>query len=431
MDNLLLSNDYFFMIAQSDILHVLSQVKEASQKAYRLSDIQINKILQEVARKAEKNSSFILEENQKDLERMDPDDPKYDRLALTEERIKSIADDIRNVAELPTPLGKVLEEKTLENELQLRKVTVPLGVIGIIYEARPNVTFDVFALCLKSGNACVLKGGSDAEFSNIAIVSLIHEVLRKHEVDEHMLYLMPASREATQVLLEAVGLVDIIIPRGSQGLINFVREHAKVPVIETGAGIVHTYLDASADLSKARDIVFNAKTRRVSVCNALDCLIVHQKHLENLHEICMPLAQKQVEIYADKDSLSALEGFYPVALLLPAEAEHFGTEFLSHKMSIKTVENLQEALDHITKYSSRHSEAILAEDSDVIQEFMQSVDAAAVYANTSTAFTDGAQFGMGAEIGISTQKLHARGPMALPELTSYKWQIFGNGQIRD
>jgi len=419
------------MIAQSDILHVLSQVKEASQKAYRLSDIQINKILQEVARKAEKNSSFILEENQKDLERMDPDDPKYDRLALTEERIKSIADDIRNVAELPTPLGKVLEEKTLENELQLRKVTVPLGVIGIIYEARPNVTFDVFALCLKSGNACVLKGGSDAEFSNIAIVSLIHEVLRKHEVDEHMLYLMPASREATQVLLEAVGLVDIIIPRGSQGLINFVREHAKVPVIETGAGIVHTYLDASADLSKARDIVFNAKTRRVSVCNALDCLIVHQKHLENLHEICMPLAQKQVEIYADKDSLSALEGFYPVALLLPAEAEHFGTEFLSHKMSIKTVENLQEALDHITKYSSRHSEAILAEDSDVIQEFMQSVDAAAVYANTSTAFTDGAQFGMGAEIGISTQKLHARGPMALPELTSYKWQIFGNGQIRD
>jgi glutamate-5-semialdehyde dehydrogenase len=418
------------MIAQQDILQQLDRVRSASRKAYRLGDEQIRKILKEVAASAEKRTDFILEENQKDLNRMDPDDPKYDRLKLTDERIKSIAEDMRNVANLPSPLGKVLEEKTLDNGLQMQKVSVPLGVIGIIYEARPNVTFDVFALCLKSGNACVLKGGSDAEFSNIAIVSIIHEVLRKHDVDEQMLYLMPASREATQVLLEAVGYVDIIIPRGSQGLINFVREHARVPVIETGAGIVHTYVDASADLKKAKDIVFNAKTRRVSVCNALDCLVIHQKHLDKLPDICMPLAEKQVEIFADEDSHAALEGFYPVALLQPALPEHFGTEFLSHKLSIKTVGSLQEALDHIAEYSSKHSEAIVAEVADVIREFMQSVDAAAVYANTSTAFTDGAQFGMGAEIGISTQKLHARGPMALPELTSYKWQIFGNGQVR-
>ena len=418
------------MIAQQDILLQLAKVRAAARKAYRLSDEQIRKILLDVAASAEKKETFILEENLKDLERMDPDDPKYDRLKLTEERIKSIADDTRNVADLPTPLGKVLEEKTLENGLQLRKVSVPLGVIGMIYEARPNVTFDVFALCLKSGNACVLKGGSDAEFSNIAIVSIIHEVLRKHSVDENMLYLMPTNREATQVLLEAVDYVDIIIPRGSQGLISFVREHARVPVIETGAGIVHTYVDASADLKKAKDIVYNAKTRRVSVCNALDCLVIHQKHLDKLPDICMPLAEKQVEIFADEDSHAALEGFYPVALLQPALPEHFGTEFLSHKMSIKTVGSLQEALDHIAQYSSKHSEAVVAEDQSVVQEFMQSVDAAAVYANTSTAFTDGAQFGMGAEIGISTQKLHARGPMALPELTSYKWQIFGDGQVR-
>jgi len=418
------------MIAKQDMLHQMAQVQVASRKAYRLSDQQIHKILREVAASAKKKVAFILEENQKDLERMDIDDPKYDRLQLTDERIQSIADDMRNVADLPTPLGKVLEKKTLSNGLQMRKVSVPLGVIGMIYEARPNVTFDVFALCLKSGNACVLKGGSDAEYSNIAIVAIIREVLRRHGVDEHMLYLMPASREATQVLLEAVDYVDIIIPRGSQGLINFVREHARVPVIETGAGIVHTYVDASADLEKAKAIVVNAKTRRVSVCNALDCLIIHSRHLNKLKEICMPLIEKQVAIFADEASYAALEGLYPVALLQAAQSEHFGTEFLSHKMSIKTVNKLEEALDHIARYSSRHSEAIVAEDSDVIQEFMQSVDAAAVYANTSTAFTDGAQFEMGAEIGISTQKLHARGPMALPELTSYKWQIFGDGQVR-
>jgi glutamate-5-semialdehyde dehydrogenase len=418
------------MIAQTDLLHELGKVKEASRKAYRITDKEINQILHEVADLAEKKATFILLENQKDLDRMDSHDPKYDRLKLTDDRLAAIASDLRNVAGLPSPLGRIMEKRTLDNGLHLQKVSVPLGVIGMIYEARPNVTFDVFALCLKSGNACVLKGGSDAEHSNLAIVSIIREVLQKHGVDEHMLYLMPASREATQVLLEAVGYVDIIIPRGSQGLISFVREHAKVPVIETGAGIVHTYVDASADLEKAREIIYNAKTRRVSVCNALDCLLLHRSHLEALHDLCMPLAGKQVEIYADEDSYAALEGFYPVALLQAAQPEHFGTEFLSYRMSIKTVDSVEQALDHIAKYSSKHSEAVVAEDQSVVREFMQSVDAAAVYANASTAFTDGAQFGMGAEIGISTQKLHARGPMALPELTSYKWQIFGNGQIR-
>lgn len=419
------------MIAETNITEQLEAVQKASRKAYHLSDGQINEVLNEVAELAVKRIEDILKANQKDLDRMDPNNPKYDRLMLTAERIKGIASDMRNVAKLNSPLGRILDEKTLDNGLKLRKISVPMGVIGIIYEARPNVTFDVFALCLKSGNACVLKGGSDAEFSNMAIVSIIHEVLNKHQIDEHMLYLMPAGREATQVMLEAVGYIDIIIPRGSQGLINFVRDHAKVPVIETGAGIVHTYFDKSGDLEKGKEIIFNAKTRRVSVCNALDCLIIHQDRLADLEALTHKLITKEVEIYADTDSYAQLEGKYPVALLHEAQPEHFGTEFLSYKMSVKTVNGLEEALDHIAKYSSKHSEAVIAEDDEVIAEFMQSVDAAAVYANTSTAYTDGAQFGMGAEIGISTQKLHARGPMALPELCSYKWQVYGNGQVRD
>lgn len=413
-----------------NITEHLEAVQKAARKAYQLSDKKINQVLNEVADLAVEKTDSILSANQKDLDRMDAKDPKYDRLMLTSERIQSIADDMRNVARLDSPLGKVLEEKTLENGLQLRKISVPMGVIGIIYEARPNVTFDVFALCLKSGNACVLKGGSDAEFSNIAIAAIIHEVLKKHQIDEHMLYLMPAGREATQVMLEAVGFIDIIIPRGSQGLINFVRDHAKVPVIETGAGIVHTYFDKSGDLEKGKKIIFNAKTRRVSVCNALDCLIIHRDRVEDLEALTHELITKEVEIFADPESYAQLESKYPVALLHWAQPEHFGTEFLSQKMSIKTVGSLEEALEHIAKYSSKHSEAIIAEDQKVIEEFMQSVDAAAVYANTSTAYTDGAQFGMGAEIGISTQKLHARGPMALPELCSYKWQIYGDGQVR-
>ena len=406
-------------------------VRQAARTAVQLDTDTINSVLRSVADEAERRAEIILAENQKDLDRMDPNDPKYDRLQLNEARIQGIASDLRKVSELPSPLNKALEERQLENGLTLRKVTVPMGVIGIIYEARPNVTFDVFSLCLKSGNACILKGGSDADDSNRAIVDIIHQVLQQHDLDPNLLYLMPPSREATQALLEAVGYVDMLIPRGSQGLIDYVRENAKVPVIETGAGIVHTYFDQSGDTEKGKKIIHNAKTRRVSVCNALDCLLIHRDRLPDLPTLVATLAASDVVIYADKDSYKTLEAHYPNSLLEPAQAEHFGTEFLSHKMSVKTVADLAEALDHIAQYSSQHSEAIIAEDTKVIDTFMKSVDAAAVYANTSTAFTDGAQFGMGAEIGISTQKLHARGPMALPELTSYKWLIYGDGQVRN
>jgi glutamate-5-semialdehyde dehydrogenase len=405
-------------------------VQEASRKLATLSEEKVNQILITLADKAEKNSSKIIAENRKDLERMPESDPKYDRLKLTDQRIKDIANDLRNVAKLPSPLHATLEKRTLSNGLALEKITVPLGVIGIIYEARPNVTFDVFSLCLKSGNACLLKGGSDAEYSNKFIVDLIKGVIVSLGVSPDIIELLPSDRTATHALLNAVGYVDIIIPRGSQNLIDYVRDNSRVPVIETGAGIVHTYFDATGDLKKGADIVFNSKTRRVSVCNALDCLIIHDSRLADLPAITEKLSEKNVTIYADEKSYNTLKGNYPEELLHQAEEKHFGIEFLDYKMSIKTVDSLDQALDHIFKYSSRHSEAIVAEDEAVINQFLKSVDAAAVYANASTAFTDGAQFGLGAEIGISTQKLHARGPMALREMTSYKWLIRGNGNVR-
>lgn len=405
-------------------------VANASRKLALAEESIVNQLLIELSLAAVENTANILAANKKDLARMPESDPKYDRLKLTEQRIKDIANDLVNVANLPSPLGKILDKRIHENGLELSKVSVPLGVVGIIYESRPNVTFDVFSLCIKSGNACILKGGSDAEFSNIAIVNIIKEVIHKFGLDEHILALLPANREATSELLNAVDYVDIIIPRGSQNLINYVRDHAKVPVIETGAGIVHTYVDKSADLQKTISIINNAKTRRVSVCNALDCLVIHQDKLDELQDIVNPLKESKVEIFADEKAFNSIKGFYPDELLHEATSEHFGTEFLDYKMSVKTVETMDEALNHISEYSSKHSEAIIAEDQEAIDRFMKSVDAAAVYSNTSTAFTDGAQFGLGAEIGISTQKLHARGPMALGELTSYKWMIKGTGQIR-
>ena len=406
------------------------RVKEGSIILNSLSTEVIPEVLNKLAEEAEKNTNLILEANKKDLARMSPEDPKFDRLKLTENRIKDIAADIRKVAALPNPLGKELMKKELENGLQIEKKTVPLGVIGIIYEARPNVTFDVFSLCFKSGNACVLKGGTDADDSNRAIIKIIHNVLKSFDISDEVVQLLPPERAATAALLNAVDHVDIIIPRGSQGLINFVRDNAKVPVIETGAGIVHTYFDEFADLEKGAEIIFNAKTRRVSVCNALDCLVIHENRLKDLPEIAKKLATKDVVVYADEKAYSKLKGNYPDQLLHQADDSSFGTEFLSMTMSVKTVGSLIEAIDHIRKYSSKHSEAIVSENAQNIETFLNGVDAAVVYANTSTAFTDGAQFGLGAEIGISTQKLHARGPMALEELCSYKWVITGNGQVR-
>lgn len=406
---------------------LFEQVQKSSRRLTGITDSSVNTILEDLATLAVREAAFLVEENKKDLERMEISNPMYDRLLLTEARIKGIAAEIRQVMELPSPLLHVLEEKNLENGLQLRKMTVPLGVIGIIYEARPNVTFDVFTLALKSGNGLVLKGGSDADFSNRAILSLIHKVLEKHGLPVSAFQLLPPDRSATKALLEAVGFVDVIIPRGSQGLINFVRENAKVPVIETGAGIVHTFVDESADLEKAKKIIHNAKTRRPSVCNSLDCLIIHEELLDELAELVHPLMLDNVKIFADDKAFAHLQRH---ELIQKADESHFGIEFLSLKMSIKTVKNLDEALEHIAAYSSKHSEAIVSETPENIERFLLEVDAAAVYANASTAFTDGNQFGLGAEIGISTQKLHARGPMALRELTSYKWVVRGNGQIR-
>lgn len=395
-----------------------------------LSPVTINKVLLDVAQAAIDQTDYLLQENQKDLDRMDPADPKYDRLTLTAERIKAIAGDMENVAGLESPLGKVLSDNILPNGLQIKKVRVPLGVVGVIYEARPNVTFDVFALCFKTGNISILKGGSDADNSNRAIMKVIHGVLFAHGIDSNFVTLLPVEREATEALLNAVGYVDVLIPRGSQSLINYVRESSKVPVIETGAGIVHTYFDETGDLEKAVAIIDNAKTRRVSVCNALDCLIINSKRLGDLVHITEPLAAKQVQLFADKKSFEVLDGHYPAEFLAKAKPEHFGTEFLSMKMSIKTADTLEQALRHIAVNSSKHSEAIISEDELNIETFLNRVDAAAVYVNASTGFTDGAQFGLGAEIGISTQKLHARGPMGLEELTSYKWIVKGNGQVR-
>ena len=414
----------------TNLNETFAAVQVASRELALLNDDVINQILNAVADAAIAETPFILSENEKDLARMDKNDPKYDRLKLTEERLKGIAADTRNVATLPSPLGKVLKESVRPNGMRLTKVSVPFGVIGIIYEARPNVSFDVFSLCLKSGNACILKGGSDADCSNRAIISVIHEVLKKFNINPHIVELLPADREATAALLNAVGYVDLIIPRGSSSLIHFVRENAKIPVIETGAGICHTYFDEFGDVNKGAAIIHNAKTRRVSVCNALDCTIIHEKRLTDLPMLCEKLKDSHVTIYADAQAYQALEGRYPAELLEHAKAESFGTEFLDYKMAVKTVKSFEDALGHIQENSSKHSECIVTESKERAALFTKIVDAACVYTNVSTAFTDGAQFGLGAEIGISTQKLHARGPMGLEEITSYKWVIEGDGQTR-
>lgn len=413
-----------------DLSATFKQIQKASASLVKLSDATINRILVDTADAALTNIPMLLQANARDLALMDPADPKYDRLKLTEERLQGIALDMKNVAFLPSPLGKELDAWVRPNGMKIKKIAVPFGVIGIIYEARPNVTFDVFSLCLKSGNACILKGGSDADHSNRALVEIIHSVLNKYGVDPAVCTLLPADRDATAQLLNAVGYVDLIIPRGSSSLINFVRDNARVPVIETGAGICHTYFDLSGDKTKGKDIITNAKTRRVSVCNALDCLVIHQDRLGDLPYLCSDLSKSNVVIYADKASWDVLNGNYPPALLQQATPESFGTEFLDYKMSVRTVASFDEALEHIAQYSSKHSECIISEDNDTIASFQQLVDAACVYANVSTAFTDGAQFGFGAEIGISTQKMHARGPMALNEITTYKYIIEGNGQVR-
>ena len=404
------------------------QTKRASRSLALLTDQQRNEILLAVADAITSNQERILAANAKDLARMERANPLYDRLQLTPKRLDDIAADMRNVATLPSPLGHITKQKTLPNGLRLCRVSVPFGVIGMIYEARPNVTFDVFSLCFKSGNACVLKGGKDADESNREEVALIHEVLAKYGVSTDVVALLPATHEATGEMLTAVGYIDLCIPRGGRKLIDFVRDNARVPVIETGAGVVNTYFDKDGDLDMGRAIVTNAKTRRVSVCNALDCLLVHLDRLAHLYSLVEPLAEKHVIIYADKQAYAALDGKYPY--LEPATDESFGTEFMDYKLAIKTVASLDEALDHIDRFGSGHSEAIVTMNEQTARRFQAHVDAACVYWNAPTSFTDGAQFGLGAEIGISTQKLGPRGPMALEEICTYKWLIEGEGQVR-
>ena len=404
--------------------------KQAARSLTLLDAQTVNNVLLALADKTIAETAAILAENAKDLSKMDIANPMYDRLKLTTERIEAIAADIRNVAGLPSPLGKVLSETTRPNGMTIQKVTVPFGVAGVVYEARPNVTFDVFSLCFKSGNACVLKGGSDAQHSNAAIVAVIQSVLEAFVIDKNTITLLSPEREAIAELLNAVGTVDVIIPRGGKGLIEYVRDNSRVPVIETGAGVCHTYFDEYGDLEKGKRIVFNAKTRRVSVCNTLDCLIIHEKRLSELSALVQPLAEKNVIIYADVKAFTFLNGKYPSQLLQKATDESFGTEFLDYKMAIKTVAPIDEAIAHIDNYGSQHSESIVTENAANADYFTKRIDAACVYTNVSTAFTDGAQFGLGAEIGISTQKLHARGPMGLEELCSYKWIVMGEGQTR-
>ena len=406
------------------------RVRAASKSLTALTDQQRNEILQAVANAIIDFMERILVANAQDLAKMDPKNPLYDRLQLTEKRLKDIASDMRNVASLPSPLGHVTKEKTLPNGLRLHRVSVPFGVIGMIYEARPNVTFDVFSLCFKSGNACVLKGGSDADLSNQAAIELIHEVLQQYGVNPDIATLLPATHEATGELLNAVGYVDLCIPRGGRRLIDFVRDTARIPVIETGAGVVNTYFDKEGDLEMGKAIVCNAKTRRVSVCNALDCLLIHEERLGDLFELVKPLLDHKVTLYADGPAYQLLTGHYPDILLEPATNESFGTEFMDYKMAIRTVSSLDEAIAHIDRYGSGHSEAIITQNEATARRFQQAVDAACVYWNAPTSFTDGAQFGLGAEIGISTQKLGPRGPMALEEITTYKWIIEGEGQVR-
>lgn len=408
---------------------LLESARRASLSLLSLTDTQRSATLTAVADALVEATDTILRANTIDLSRMDPADSRYDRLRLTPERIHAIANDTRNVASLPSPLV-TLEQRTLPNGLHLTKQAVPFGVIGVIYESRPNVTADVFSLCFKSGNVAVLKGSHDAAESNAAIASVIKGVLAQMNIPEEALTLLPSTREATAEMLRSRGLIDLIIPRGSKRLIDFVRSESTVPVIETGAGVCHCFVDSIADIDMASAIIANAKTRRVSVCNALDCLIINSNRLADLPALCAPLQKSEVTIHADVPSLEALRGHYPDELLVAATDDDFGTEYLGYAMAIKTVDSLNDAIDHIALYGSGHSESIVTGNSENARQFQREVDAACVYVNAPTSWTDGAQFGLGAEIGISTQKLHARGPMALREITTYKWLIDGSGQCR-
>ena len=409
---------------------IFIQAKKAARSLVTSDGNKRNEVLLRLASLLRENSGSVLAANALDLEKMDKSNPLYDRLLLNATRIDGIASDTAAVASLPDPVGRLISSTVRPNGLRIKRVSVPFGVVGVIFESRPNVAYDVFSLCFKSGNACILKGSKDAENSNIVALELMRRALSDCGFDPCCVSLMPSTHEAVGELLGAVGMVDLVIPRGGRRLIDFVRDNSRVPCIETGAGVVHAYFDESADLEMGRGIVTNAKTRRVSVCNALDCLIVNEKRLADLPALLEGVRAKEVELFCDAQAFSALEGQYPSHLLHTADEQSFGTEFMALKMAVKTVPGIQEALDHIARFGSGHSESIITSDEDSARRFRGEVDAACVYVNAPTSFSDGAQFGLGAEIGISTQKLGPRGPMGLEELTTYKWLIDGEGQLR-
>lgn len=413
----------------NNITGTLAGVKRASRTLNTISDARRSDILRRLADAVDCNRDMLLAANRSDLARMDPANPLYDRLQLTPGRLAAIADDIRHVASLQCPIGEIIDGHTLPNGLRIRRVRVPFGVIGVIYEARPNVTFDVFSLCFKSGNACVLKGGSDAADSNAAIVGLIHKVLEEEGVSPDVIALLPSTHEVTAAMLGAVGYIDVCIPRGGRRLIDFVRDNARVPVIETGAGVVSAYFDRSGNLEMGQEIVTNAKTRRVSVCNALDTLLIHRERLADLPALCAGAVEKGVRIYADSEAFPVLAAVWP-EMTSPADENTYSTEWMDYKMGVRTVGSLDEAMEHIARYGSGHSECIITDDAYAAERFQREVDAACVYVNAPTSFTDGGQFGLGAEIGISTQKLGPRGPMGLREITTYRYLINGEGQTR-
>ncbi len=412
------------------ITPLLQATQQAAAIVRRLSPATKTDLLNRLADVLADHTVEILAENQKDLDRMPESDPKYDRLKLTEARVADLSTSLRQVALLPDPAGEVVLSRTIEQGLQLKKITVPLGVVGVIYEARPNVTVDVASVCLRSGNACVLKGGKEADFSNRYLVGLIQGVLVEFGVPKAAVTLLPPDRAVVNEILTATRYVDIIIPRGSESLIQFVRKNSLVPTIETGAGVCHTYVEKTADLDKAVAIVVNARVSRPSVCNSLDCVLVDEAIASQfLPMLTADFNKWNVEVFADETA-------YPIfkdagyTNLQQGRQEDFGREFLDYKCAVKVVSGLDEALSHLQAYSSRHSEAILSQDQSLIDRFLFEVDAAAVYANASTRFTDGGVFGLGAEIGISTQKLHARGPFALEKLVTEKWIVVGDGQVR-
>lgn len=409
---------------------MLVDAKQATSAIKSLADEQKQQLLRRLAVQVTAQTAAIVAENKKDLDKMSDEDPKKDRLLLNELRIQQLAESLNEIAALPDPANEIVLERTLDNGLHVQKRTVPLGVVGVIYESRPNVTLDVAALCIRSGNVCVLRGGSDAFHTNTILVQIIQEVLKEFNVNVHAVQLLPVDRALIQEMLSAVKYIDIIIPRGSQQLIEFVRANSKVPVIETGAGVCHTYVEATADLEKASRIVTNAKVSRPSVCNSLDTVLVDQQVAAGLLALLAPsLAAYNVEIFADAISYKILEGLSYPHLQHAAPAD-FGREFLDFKCSVKVVNGVEEALAHIQEFSSKHSEAIVSNDAAISERFLNEVDAAAVYVNASTRFTDGGVFGLGAEIGISTQKLHARGPFALEKLVTEKWFVRGDGQVR-